>query len=178
MKTLHIIAHLDPASGGPPLVASRLAAAQAAAGAHVELLCYAAPEAQARIDQDLAALPGGRELRVHSLPPPDRAERLLGRRARAALAGLVPRFDLLHLHGTWETLVRVAGREAERGGRPYILAPHGMLDPWALSLKPLKKKTALALGYRRMIERAALLHAMCSYEADCLREGGFNPRVE
>jgi glycosyltransferase involved in cell wall biosynthesis len=158
-------------------VASRLAAAQAAQGAHAELFCYATRDAQARIERDLAALPGP-GVRVHTLPPPGRGERLLGTRARAALAELAPRFDLLHLHSVWETVARAGAAAAAGAGRPYALAPHGMLDPWALSVKPLKKRLAMALGYRRIIRGAAFLHAMSSYEAACLREAGHGARVE
>jgi glycosyltransferase involved in cell wall biosynthesis len=53
-----------------------------------------------------------------------------------------------------------------------------MLDPWALSEKSWKKKAALAMGYRAMVTRATALHAHSPYEAQCLREGGLNPRVE
>src|SRR5215203_5928039 len=41
MKILHVIGSLDPAAGGPPAIAARLAAAQAGLGHDVTLLSYA-----------------------------------------------------------------------------------------------------------------------------------------
>jgi glycosyltransferase involved in cell wall biosynthesis len=42
-------------------------------------------------------------------------------------------------------------------GKPYVIIPNGMLDPYSLTRSGLKKKIALAtLGYRRML--AAFLH--------------------
>ncbi|MEX2217390.1 MAG: glycosyltransferase [Phycisphaerales bacterium] len=178
MNILHIITDLDPSGGGPPLVASRLAAAQAALGHGVRVLCYASPAAAERARGDLARLPGGAGVEVRTLAPGGRGERLTTRRARAAVAEMLGWFDVAHLHGAWEPILRGASVVARRHGSPYVVAPHGMLDPWALRQKALKKRAAMALGYGSMIRGAAFLHAMSGYEAACLRDGRFDPRVE
>jgi glycosyltransferase involved in cell wall biosynthesis len=68
--------------------------------------------------------------------------------------------DILHLHGIWECIIRVGAIEARRQGKPYVVSPHGMLDPWSLSQRRWKKRVALAMGYRRMVNRAAFLHCL------------------
>ena len=47
---------------------------------------------------------------------------------------------------------------AAAAGVPFVLLPNGMLDPWSLRQKAWKKRLALALGHRRLMDRAAFLH--------------------
>lgn len=63
--------------------------------------------------------------------------------------------DILHLHTMWSPLVAVAARIAQLRRKPYILSPHGMLDPWSMGQKRLKKRLYLALVERRTIRGAA-----------------------
>jgi len=43
-------------------------------------------------------------------------------------------------------------------GVPSTLLVNGMLDPWSLSQHPIKKKIAMMLGYRKMLNQCAFLH--------------------
>ncbi len=187
MRILHVIPDLNPAAGGPPMVVSRLAAAQAAerapgessSSAHqVSIAFYDTPTVHEQIQHDVAALPGGDRLTLHHLPEPNAFERVTARSAQRALAPLVQAADVVHLHGVWAPILKVAARLARRHSKPYILAPHGMLDPWALSEKRTKKRVALAMGFGRMIHGAAALHAHSVYEHDSLVEGRWNAHVQ
>jgi glycosyltransferase involved in cell wall biosynthesis len=91
-------------------------------------------------------------------PPLTWAERFLARGARRRLEPIVDQFDVIHLHGVWDPLIYAVGALAAKRGKPFVLTPHGMLDPWALAQKRWKKRPALALGYRRMLNDAAFLH--------------------
>lgn len=159
MRILHVIVSLDPAMGGPPVVASRLAAAQARLGHDLRILCYACLGV-ADGSSLLRGVPGGERVRLVTLTQPGRIERVLGFKAQSAVQEAITQTDFLHLHGVWETLIRVAAYQAHRAGVPYALAPHGMLDPWSLSQRAWKKRLALALGYRRVLDRAAFLHVL------------------
>lgn len=187
MRILHVISDLDPAAGGPPMVVSRLAAAQAALGNpsqhEVHLVIYDTPAVNDQIDAELRQIPGGANLKLHRVPRGGRLEWILSTNARRELDAVIPGMDIVHLHGVWDPILRAAAGAARRARKPYVLAPHGMLDPWALSEKSLKKKIAFAMGYRRIVTDAALLHAHSAYEAESLREGGsggagFNKHVE
>jgi poly(glycerol-phosphate) alpha-glucosyltransferase len=85
--------------------------------------------------------------------------------------GLVPALcaaglDLLHLHGIWMYPSRAASAWAARTGRPYVISPHGMLDPWILSRGKMKKAVA-RLGYENASwRRASRFHALTGREAD------------
>lgn len=182
MRVLHVISSLDPSAGGPPMVVSRLAAAQARQGHDVHLVCYRVPKAEKEVQTSLAKLPGGDVLKVHFLEPADRKEWYFSTRARAAMSRLLGdqaggRFDAVHLHGLWDPILKTGAGVAWKNRVPYVIAPHGMLDAWALTEKPLKKKIALALGYKAMIRRAGLMHALSEYERECIAAHGWNPRV-
>src|SRR6202034_2683125 len=157
MRILHGIPSLDPATGGPPMVAARLAAAQAALGCEVEVVSYRFPRAQGRIDASLATVPNISKVKFEYLPPLTRPERFLARGARRRLEPIVRQFDILHLHGVWDPLTYAMGSLAARVRKPFVLTPHGMLDPWAMTQKGWKKRIALVLGYRRMLNEAAFL---------------------
>lgn len=81
--------------------------------------------------------------------------------------------DVLHLHGIWQYASLCGALWAERTGRPYVISPHGMLDPW-ITARGRWKKTLARLGYERRSWRAArLFHALTAAEAeDIARETG------
>jgi glycosyltransferase involved in cell wall biosynthesis len=77
--------------------------------------------------------------------------------------------DLVHLHGIWMYPSRAVARWAEMTGRPAIISPHGMLDPWILSRGRLKKAVARQLYERGSWRRAACFHALTEAEAADIR---------
>jgi glycosyltransferase involved in cell wall biosynthesis len=85
---------------------------------------------------------------------------------------LVSKADGVHIHGLWEGCTAVAGRAARSLDKPYIISAHGMLDPWALANKGLKKRIYSALVERANIESAACLHALTKAEAEDYRRYG------
>ena len=89
--------------------------------------------------------------------------------------GFVP--DCVHIHGIWSpTLARrfVAWR---RRGIPCVITIHGMLEPWALEHKPLKKKLAWCIYQKRLLNMASSLHGTSEREAVNLRKLGLKPPI-
>lgn len=158
MRIAHVIPSLDPATGGPPIVAAALAAAQAALGCQTRLVSYRFPHAQQDVQTALHTIPHLSQVTLDYLPPLTRRERFLARGARQWLVPLLTQADLIHLHGVWDPIVYAAAVVATRLRIPYVLTPHGMLDPWSLAQKWWKKRAALLLGYRRMLNQATFLH--------------------
>jgi glycosyltransferase involved in cell wall biosynthesis len=172
MKIAHVVVSLDPAAGGPPIVAARLAAAQARLGHDVRLISYRQPQATDRIEKMIAAAAGGELLKRDDLPPPSKLERIFAAQARHDLPQRFEGFDVIHLHGVWDPILKAAADAARTRGIRYVVAPHGMLDPWSLSQSRLKKRIALTLGYRAMLNGAAFLHLLNHDEADLIRPLG------
>lgn len=74
------------------------------------------------------------------------------------------RLDMLHLHGIWMYPSMAAARWAAQTGRPYIISPHGMLDPWILARGRWKKALAKLVYERRSWTSARLMHALTEAE--------------
>ena len=88
------------------------------------------------------------------------------RRVREVLEG----FDVLHLHGVWVPSAMQAGSAARDINKPYVLSVRGMLDDWCMEQQPLKKKAYMALGARKMLERAACVHCTAQFEFEQARK--------
>jgi len=160
MRILHVIGWLDFADGGPPIVTTHLAAAQADLGHDVTVAYYSSPVADQRTDAQLKSLPHWEKVKVHRLPPCSRLERLTGRSAGRALAQLVASVDVVHLHNVWEGILIRAAAEARRMHKPYLVIINGMLHPWSLAQSRWKKRIALLLSHHRMLDHAAMIHVL------------------
>ena len=178
MRVLHVIQSLDPAQGGPPHVAVRLAAAQVELGHEAALFSYALLASHAAAESASSRVPQMDRVGIHTAPPDGSLERWTAGNARQRLKELVTDFDILHLHGVWDPLVKAAAAVARRQRVPYVVTPHGMLDPWCLRQKAFKKRLALALGYRQMLNSAAFLHLLNDDELRLLEPLGLTTRLE
>ncbi|MDB4589767.1 glycosyltransferase [Verrucomicrobiales bacterium] len=86
------------------------------------------------------------------------------------------RADIGHLQSLWMYPSVAIRRWHERSGKPYIVTPNGMLEPWALSNSAWKKRIAGTLYERRCLQRAACLQANTEKEmADFRAYGLRNP---
>ncbi len=84
--------------------------------------------------------------------------------------------DLVHCHGLWMYPGVVARQFASRHNKPFLISPHGMLEPWALNHSRWKKRLAAWTFEKRNLDSAACLHALCSTEAENFRRCGLcNP---
>lgn len=75
------------------------------------------------------------------------------------------RLDLLHLHGIWQYPSHAAADWANATGKPLVISPHGMLDPWITGRNAWKKHIARALWERRAWRSATAFHALTDAEA-------------
>lgn len=79
--------------------------------------------------------------------------------------------DLLHLHGIWMYPSAAGAAWAAETRKPYVISPHGMLDPWITARGRWKKALARAGYERRSWHRAGAFHALTGREAaDIARE--------
>jgi glycosyltransferase involved in cell wall biosynthesis len=77
--------------------------------------------------------------------------------------------EVVHLHGLWQAQTRRGARSAKAARIPYLVAVHGMADPWALRHKGWKKRIYLGLVEARNLRRASCLHALSRPEIEHLR---------
>lgn len=177
MRIVHIIASIDPAHGGPQSGVVRMAAAQAASGHDVRIVSHGDEETLRSALRSAAQVPHLDRLHWTIIPQPGGLERIFGSRMQRRLHSLLADADFVHLHGIWETLLRIAASSARQASTPYCVTPHGMLDRWSLAQKPWKKWLALQFGYLSMLQHAAFLQALNADEAELMAPLGLHPPV-
>lgn len=77
--------------------------------------------------------------------------------------------SVLHCHGLWRTQTRVA-RQLIANGYPLLVAPHGMMDDWAMAHSSWKKEIVWRLWEGKALKSAICLHALCEAEARCIQK--------
>lgn len=84
------------------------------------------------------------------------------------LQGIEP--EIVHIHGLWHPLLAAFASTARRHGIPYIVATHGMLDPWCRKVKPIRKALALRSYQGAILAAATAVHTSSQREAENLRD--------
>jgi len=64
--------------------------------------------------------------------------------------------DLIHAHGLWLPNVYVARSVAKRFALPFVLSPHGFLQPWAVQYKAVKKRLAWHIYGKQCVQDAMI----------------------
>ena len=98
-----------------------------------------------------------------------------GRPVDSVLDSVKP--DIVHLHGLWSIALHRCAAICRRRKIPYVIAPRGMLEPWSLQQKWLKKRIARFLYQDRDLKCAAALHATAESEAEQFRKLGFKGSI-
>ena len=84
--------------------------------------------------------------------------------------------DLAYVAGLWKYPMMAAQRWSRAARKPLVIAPHGMLEPWAVRHSGLKKKFAGWFFQNAQLRDAACLRALCLPEVDSFRAYGLkNP---
>jgi len=82
--------------------------------------------------------------------------------------------DLLSVHGLWKYCSLGSHRWHRQTGRPYVVHPHGMLEPWALANARWKKRIAAVLYETKHLREAACIRALSEAEARSIRACGLH----
>lgn len=73
--------------------------------------------------------------------------------------------DVVHLHNLWQFPQYAGYRAARRAGAPYIVSPHGALDPYLRRHGRMRKQLSMRLYQERLLRDAALIHVTTEAEA-------------
>ena len=157
MRILHAISNLSPLAGGPPRAGLGMARAIARRG-HDVAIYTTNYDGASDLDVPLGTpiSDGGVEIRYFPVHFPRfwEASFPLGRALRAD----VGKFDLMHLHSLYMYHDMAGGRAARQADIPYIVRPHGTLDPYIWRRRRGRKAVFEAWFQNRTLERAAALH--------------------
>lgn len=82
---------------------------------------------------------------------------------------LAPEVDSIHVHGLWVYPNFLAGKLARESGKPLVIHPHGMLEPWAMNRSRWKKNISRFLFEEKNFKQARLWRALTDAEASQIR---------
>jgi glycosyltransferase involved in cell wall biosynthesis len=157
MKILHVIANLAPRYGGPSKACWEMARAVAQLGHQVSI--YTTNQdgpGELEVPLDRPVQRDGVEVRYFSIQAP----RFWGTSLPLALAlkRKIPASDLVHIHSLYLFHDLVAGHWCRRYAVPYLMRPHGTLDPFIHRRHRWRKRLMEIVFEDRNIRRAAALH--------------------
>jgi poly(glycerol-phosphate) alpha-glucosyltransferase len=89
----------------------------------------------------------------------------------------IRQFDVVHIHAVWNFPTFHAMRTAGRAGVPYIVAPQGSLEPWALAAGSWQRRIYARHVERPLLNRATRLQALTEAEAAQFQSFGLRAPV-
>ncbi len=157
---LHVSPYIHASAGGPPVVVERWAEFAGACGWRASVLSTPA----FADDGGESLLHAARDRYELQLVPS--ARHALFGSGRAMVLGKIRDADIVHLHTMWSPLNAVVALACRQMNKPYVISPHGMLDPYSLGVKALRKQLYLKLIEGRTISGAASVLFTADEERD------------
>lgn len=170
LNVMHVTPYLSRRGGGIPPVVWALANAQLNQGARVRIASVWDPD----FEKDV---PAGNQVEFFAGRPVGPGMFSYSPELRNHFRKQTDWADVVHVHGMW-VYACIAGRKlAGAQGIPLIVAPHGMVEPWALARSRLKKAIAWQLFEKRNFSSVHCFHALCPPEAHHLRQMGMDQPI-
>jgi glycosyltransferase involved in cell wall biosynthesis len=178
MRILCITPYYEPAYvyGGPARSVPALCRALAGLGAQVSVFTTTANG-----DRELdvpASQPLQREgVEVIYFPRVVKTSFFLAPAMAHALKRRIDEFDIAYINGIFTYPTLAAENAAIRVKKPFVIAPRGMLMPWAYNYKHRKKDIYMRLIERRRMEKAAAFICTDPLERQALAGFGFRQPI-
>ena len=162
MKILHVISNVSPSAGGPPQVLRGMTKAQALSGLSVHI-CTTNRCPFSHTSMPLRDIRSyfDSNVKVHIFPAQFDSI-LFSFRMAFWLISSMSSFDVVHIHGLYRFPSSFAALIARLYKIPYLIRPHGSLDPYihkrsTLNLLPLKRVYEKIIDFPN-IANASLIH--------------------
>jgi glycosyltransferase involved in cell wall biosynthesis len=72
--------------------------------------------------------------------------------------------DIVHVHGVWQFQCAAVHAWSALSGKPYVISPHGMLEPWIRARSPGLKRAVSTLYQDRFLRNAGGFHLLTEKE--------------
>jgi glycosyltransferase involved in cell wall biosynthesis len=157
MRILHVIANLAPRYGGPYKVCNEMAAAMASRGHQVKILTTNQDgPGELNVPLDIAIDRNGVQLRFFPIQTPRfwGFSRPLGK----ALHQTIPQMDIVHIHSMYLYHDMMAAQYCRQFRIPYLIRPHGTLDPYIYKRRRFRKWLMEWLFQNKAIRGASAIH--------------------
>lgn len=158
MKILHLIANLSPDQGGPPKAALEMCQALVLKGHDVHLFTTNADGGREIIDVPTGQVVDIDGVNVTYFPVSKWRRWSYAPEMGKALRKELIKFDIVHIHSIYYYHTFIAAYLCRLYGIPYIIRPHGTLDPLIRKKNRLIKAIYTTLIEKRNLDYAAAIH--------------------
>ncbi len=86
--------------------------------------------------------------------------------------------DLVHNFGVWSIFHIYNYYLSKKNKKPLIISPLGMMEPWSLNQKKIKKKIAYYFYQKKIFDNCKVIHATSKMEANNLMQLGLSRPIE
>ena len=162
-KVVHFISSIDLSSGGPARSMPAICLGIKALGVKCEVHSFASTQ-----PNDKKLRENGIAVSLYS-PPKNIIFSLFD---KTFLSNIELTHAVVHLQNIWDPSLHWVANKCKRENIPYIISPRGMLEPWSLSQKRIKKKIAMWLYQMADLKHASCIHTTAFSEMEHVKSLG------
>ncbi len=166
MRVAQIVPSLETQHGGPSRSVYQLALAMSSFEEEIELLTTDPQSSHSRQEDTLKVQSFKRDSPKNICRSSDLAAHLSE-----------TSYDVIHHHALWLRTLHYAHESAKINSAQLIIAPRGMMSPWAWRHNRWKKKLAQSWIHPEAMNKATGWHATSTQEADDIRSHGFTQPI-
>ncbi|NJO46143.1 MAG: glycosyltransferase [Oscillatoriales cyanobacterium RM2_1_1] len=176
MNILFVIPYLASVYGGPVKVVQELSQSLAEAGLSVDVITSNA-NGLSKLDFPTSQWVDQSQYRVQYFNCWHQNDFIFSPSLLSWLLIHVRNYDIVHIHNIFAPMMLVAQGICQMRQVPYLVTPHGMLEPWALAYKSGKKQYYYQFLEQPALQKASKIHVLNSTEAKNIQALGFEHTV-
>lgn len=171
MKILIFTPYLGCNYGGTSKVVKELSQIISSFGISVDIITTNA-NSLGKLDIPLNVWIEEKYYRIKYFPCWHRNDLILSTSLANWLINHVGDYHLVHTNTVFAPLVLLVHWVCQLRQIPYIMTPHGMLEPWAMSYKAWKKRLYYTLFEKPALQQASAIHVLANSEASNIKSLG------
>ncbi|MGD1853764.1 MAG: glycosyltransferase [Leptolyngbyaceae cyanobacterium] len=172
MKVLFVSPYLGTSYGGTSKVVLELAQSLAKLDLSVDVISSNANDGEV-LDVQLQTWLTQDNYRLKYFPSWHRSDLVFSSKLLLWLNRHVKEYDIVHTHTLFSPLISLTHALCRFHRVPYVMTPHGMLDPWALSYKAWKKRFYYQRLEQPFLNRASVIQTLSTSEAEQVAKLGY-----
>jgi len=176
MKVLFITPYVGSAYGGISKIVLELVSALGDSGLQVDLITTNADVFQ-KLEVPLNCWIQRENYRVQYFPCWHKNDLIFSKEMLLWFYKHVSEYSLVHTHTVFSPLVSCCHWICRSKKVPYIITPHGMLEPWAIGYKSYKKRVYFNLIEISNLSNSAFIQGTASTESDNIADLCFNLNI-
>ena len=165
MKILMVTPYLGKTYGGTSKVVTELASSLGQLGQSIDIVTTTANDAST-LDVKTGSWVAQNDYQVRYFPTWHRNDLIVSPALLLWLSHHIKEYNLVHTHTVFAPLITFTHSLCRFYKVPYLVTPHGMLEPWALSYKAWKKKLYYRAFEKAALSRASVVHVLAQSEAE------------